>query len=30
MREGVVFNPLSDSWKLSSDTDVNYMIMGMK
>ena len=27
--EGVVFNPLMDEWRLSSDTDVNYMVMAM-
>jgi len=25
-RSGVVFNPLADQWKLSKDTDVNYMV----
>ena len=26
-RKGVVFNPLRDSWSLSRDTDVNYMVL---
>jgi 2-polyprenyl-6-hydroxyphenyl methylase/3-demethylubiquinone-9 3-methyltransferase len=25
-RTGVVYNPLSDRWSLSSDTGVNYMV----
>jgi 2-polyprenyl-6-hydroxyphenyl methylase/3-demethylubiquinone-9 3-methyltransferase len=29
-RQGVVFDPLSWDWKLSSDTDVNYMVVGSK
>lgn len=28
--EGVFFNPIKDEWRLSSDTDVNYMVMAMK
>ncbi len=27
---GVAFNPLMEGWKLSKDTDVNYMIVGKK
>ena len=27
---GVVYNPLSDSWRLSPDSDVNYMISAIK
>jgi 2-polyprenyl-6-hydroxyphenyl methylase/3-demethylubiquinone-9 3-methyltransferase len=26
-RTGVVYNPLSDTWRQSDDTDVNYMIV---
>ena len=26
-RAGVVYNPLADTWRRSSDTDVNYMIL---
>jgi 2-polyprenyl-6-hydroxyphenyl methylase/3-demethylubiquinone-9 3-methyltransferase len=29
-RAGVVYNPLSAKWRLSSDTDVNYMIVAEK
>jgi 2-polyprenyl-6-hydroxyphenyl methylase/3-demethylubiquinone-9 3-methyltransferase len=29
-RSGVVYNPLADRWSLSSDTDVNYMIVATK
>jgi 2-polyprenyl-6-hydroxyphenyl methylase / 3-demethylubiquinone-9 3-methyltransferase len=25
-RAGIVYHPLSDEWRLSGDTDVNYMI----
>jgi 2-polyprenyl-6-hydroxyphenyl methylase / 3-demethylubiquinone-9 3-methyltransferase len=28
--KGVVFNPLSDAWSLSSDTAVNYMVLARK
>ena len=28
--QGVSFNPLSDQWKLSSDTKVNYMIVARR
>jgi 2-polyprenyl-6-hydroxyphenyl methylase/3-demethylubiquinone-9 3-methyltransferase len=24
---GVTYNPLADSWSLSRDTDVNYMVL---
>ena len=24
--EGMFYNPLSDRWSLSSDTDVNYLV----
>jgi 2-polyprenyl-6-hydroxyphenyl methylase/3-demethylubiquinone-9 3-methyltransferase len=27
---GVTYNPLRDAWALSQDTDVNYMIMGVR
>ena len=27
---GVVYNPLADAWRLSSDTDVNYMLAAEK
>ena len=27
---GVVYNPLSDHWRLSSDTDVNYMVVAAR
>ena len=27
---GVMFNPLSGKWMLSSDTDVNYMVVATK
>lgn len=27
---GVFYNPIKDAWALSKDTDVNYMIMGVK
>ena len=27
---GLVYNPLSDAWRLSRDTDVNYMIFAVK
>lgn len=29
-REGMVFNPLSNGWSLSADTDVNYLITATK
>jgi 2-polyprenyl-6-hydroxyphenyl methylase/3-demethylubiquinone-9 3-methyltransferase len=29
-RAGIVYNPLSGKWRLSRDTDVNYMIMAEK
>lgn len=29
-RAGVGYNPLMDLWKISADTDVNYMITGVK
>ena len=28
--EGVIFHPLKNQWQLSTDTDVNYMMMGMR
>ena len=28
--EGISFNPLEDAWRLSSDTDVNYLAFGAK
>ena len=27
---GVGFNPLTDSWSLTRDLDVNYMVYGVK
>ena len=27
---GVVYNPLADAWKLSTDTDVNYMMLAQR
>jgi 2-polyprenyl-6-hydroxyphenyl methylase/3-demethylubiquinone-9 3-methyltransferase len=27
---GVIYNPFADRWQLSSDTDVNYMLVGFK
>jgi 2-polyprenyl-6-hydroxyphenyl methylase/3-demethylubiquinone-9 3-methyltransferase len=27
---GVIFNPLADRWQLSSDMDVNYMLVARK
>jgi len=27
---GVVYNPFADRWQLSSDTDVNYMLVGQR
>jgi len=27
---GVIFNPLADRWQLSSDMDVNYMLVGTR
>ena len=29
-RTGVTYNPLADSWRLSPDMDVNYMIAAEK
>jgi 2-polyprenyl-6-hydroxyphenyl methylase / 3-demethylubiquinone-9 3-methyltransferase len=29
-RQGVFFNPLTDSWNRSKDTDVNYMVLAVK
>ena len=29
-RAGVVYNPLADAWKLSTDTDVNYMMLAQR
>ncbi len=29
-RHGVVYNPLKDSWGLSADTDVNYMVLAVR
>lgn len=28
--KGVVYNPISDIWRISSDTDVNYMMLAVK
>jgi 2-polyprenyl-6-hydroxyphenyl methylase/3-demethylubiquinone-9 3-methyltransferase len=28
--EGMVFDPLSDTWSLSADTDVNYLVAAAK
>jgi 2-polyprenyl-6-hydroxyphenyl methylase / 3-demethylubiquinone-9 3-methyltransferase len=28
--KGVVYNPLADAWRPSSDTDVNYMVLAVK
>jgi 2-polyprenyl-6-hydroxyphenyl methylase/3-demethylubiquinone-9 3-methyltransferase len=25
-RAGIVYRPISDEWRLSGDTDVNYMV----
>jgi 2-polyprenyl-6-hydroxyphenyl methylase/3-demethylubiquinone-9 3-methyltransferase len=27
---GVIYNPLADGWQLSSDMDVNYMLVGAR
>ena len=27
---GVIYNLLADRWELSTDTDVNYMVLGEK
>jgi 2-polyprenyl-6-hydroxyphenyl methylase/3-demethylubiquinone-9 3-methyltransferase len=27
---GVIYNPFSDRWQLSSDMDVNYMLVGQR
>jgi 2-polyprenyl-6-hydroxyphenyl methylase/3-demethylubiquinone-9 3-methyltransferase len=27
---GVIYNPLTDRWQLSSDMDVNYMLVGTR
>ncbi len=29
-RKGVVYNPFADAWKLSADTDVNYMMLAKR
>ena len=29
-RSGVVYDPLRDRWKISSDMDVNYMLAGVR